>query len=126
MAATQAQSGDGLIKFGRRIAYLGDMKELGKNEDALHAAVAELPAIQAVTKVHCIGPLMKSLHMALPLEKRGRWTETSSEMVNGLARDLNAGDVVLAKGSLSMGVGRVVGAIRKLGHPASTKREGTY
>ncbi len=126
LAATQAQSGDGLIKFGRRIAYLGDMKELGKNEDALHAAVAELPAIQAVTKVHCIGPLMKSLHMALPLEKRGRWTETSSEMVNGLARDLNAGDVVLAKGSLSMGVGRVVDAIRKLGHPASTKREGTY
>ncbi|GAA6207214.1 UDP-N-acetylmuramoyl-tripeptide--D-alanyl-D-alanine ligase [Cognatishimia sp. WU-CL00825] len=126
LGAAQAKDGVGRVKIGRRIAYLGDMKELGEQEVAIHVAVANLPAIQSVDKVHCIGPLMKSLYEALPYEKRGRWTETSAEMINGLARDLDAGDVVLAKGSLSMGVGRVVDAIRKLGHPASTKREGTY
>jgi UDP-N-acetylmuramoyl-tripeptide--D-alanyl-D-alanine ligase len=38
-------------------------------------------------------------------------------MVQGLRNDLDAGDVVLAKGSNSMKLGLVVDAIRKMGHP---------
>lgn len=112
-------------KGGRRVVYLGDMKELGTEEVALHEAIATLPSIDAIDRVHCIGPLMQALYEALPAHKRGRWCSTSEEMAAGLARDLRAGDVVAAKGSLSMGVGRIVDAIRKLGHPPATKHEGT-
>lgn len=124
LAAADVTDGVGRIKSGRRVAYLGDMKELGVSEVDLHRAVADYASLEAIDIVHCIGPLMRSLHEVLPSEKQGRWTETAAEMVEGLARDLDAGDVVLAKGSLSMGVGRVVDAIRKLGHVASKTNEG--
>ncbi len=99
---------------GRRVAYLGDMKELGQGEVALHEALADSPHMAKIDIVHCVGPLMRNLWAKLPLEKRGHWTETSDKMAERVMHDLDAGDVVLAKGSLSMGLGRVVDAIRKM------------
>ena len=121
LAAAAVQHDIGRVAQGRRIAYLGDMKELGKDEDALHAALAGLSAMEKIDRVHAVGPLMRHLYDALPPQKRGRWTETSAEMADGLRRDLDAGDVVLVKGSLSMGLGRVVDGLRKLRQgPASS------
>ena len=40
-------------------------------------------------------------------------------MCGGLRQKLDAGDVVLAKGSLSMKLGLIVDAIRKMGHPVT-------
>lgn len=114
LAAAEPRHGIGRVSRGRRIAYLGDMKELGSQEIALHRAVAQVPALEKIDIVHCIGPLMQHLWRDLPTEKRGHWTETAEKMATRVGRDLDAGDVVLAKGSLSMGVGRVVDAIRKL------------
>lgn len=125
LAAAKVTHDVGRITEGRRIAYLGDMKELGENEADIHRALKDHPSISQIHRVHCVGPLMKSLHEALPEHQRGRWTETSKEMAEGVARDLDAGDVILAKGSLSMGLARVVDAIRKLGHAAPKKSEGT-
>jgi UDP-N-acetylmuramoyl-tripeptide--D-alanyl-D-alanine ligase len=68
---------------------------------------------------------MRNLYEALPPHQRGRWTEEAGEMVTGIAKDLDAGDVVMAKGSLTMGMARVVDAIKKLGHPAPNVNEGT-
>ncbi|KUJ76843.1 UDP-N-acetylmuramoyl-tripeptide--D-alanyl-D-alanine ligase [Ruegeria marisrubri] len=100
----------------RRIAFLGDMKELGPQAEAMHADMAGLEAMERVDKVHCIGPLMRALHAALPEDKRGLWTETSAEMADHLPQLVQAGDVVLAKGSLSMGLARIVDGVRKMGH----------
>ncbi len=118
LAASQPQSDLGRVSKGRRIAYIGDMKEIGPTEAAVHAAVADLPAMQAVDRVHCIGPLAHHLYMALPAAKRGDWAEDAAAMVPHVRRHLDAGDVVLVKASLSTGLARVVDAIRKLGHPA--------
>ncbi|MGR3758700.1 UDP-N-acetylmuramoyl-tripeptide--D-alanyl-D-alanine ligase [Roseobacteraceae bacterium NS-SX3] len=101
---------------GRRIAYLGDMKELGPDEAALHAGLAELPATEAIDRIHCIGPLMRHLHAALPEGKRGGWFETSADAAAGLKEQIRAGDIVLAKGSLSVALAKVVDGIRDLGH----------
>ncbi|MEX0316884.1 MAG: UDP-N-acetylmuramoyl-tripeptide--D-alanyl-D-alanine ligase [Ruegeria sp.] len=98
----------------RRVAFLGDMKELGQQAEALHAGLAELDAMEQVDQVHCIGPLMRALHAALPEDKRGLWTETSAEMATHLPDLLWAGDIVLAKGSLSMDLARIVDGIRKM------------
>jgi UDP-N-acetylmuramoyl-tripeptide--D-alanyl-D-alanine ligase len=117
LAASEVQHDIGRVSKGRRIAFLGDMKELGDDAIALHAGLAHLEATQKLDVVHCIGPLMKALHALLPEHQRGDWTETSAEMLEGLRGHLDSGDVVLAKGSLSMDLGAIVDAIRKMGHP---------
>ncbi len=63
---------------------------------------------------------MKSLYDLLPEHQRGHWTETSAEMLPHLHAALDSGDVVLAKGSLSMKLGAIVDAIHKMGHPDLT------
>ncbi|APG46347.1 UDP-N-acetylmuramoyl-tripeptide--D-alanyl-D-alanine ligase [Phaeobacter porticola] len=105
---------------GRRIAYLGDMKELGAQEQRLHSDLADLDAVQALDEIHCIGPLMGALHAALPANKRGGHYATSTDACADLAGQIAAGDVVLAKGSLSMALAKVVDGIRELGHGEAT------
>ncbi len=117
LAAAHTEDGVGRIAKGRRIAVLGDMKELGPNAEALHAGLADLPSMAEIDVVHCVGPLMKALHTALPLEKRGQWVADAARLMRDLRGRIDGGDVVLVKGSLSMGLGRIVDAIRKMGHP---------
>lgn len=101
---------------GRRIAFLGDMKELGPRERDLHAGLADHPAIAGIDRVHCIGPLMAALHNALPEAKRGKLYETSADAAQDLPETVSVGDIVLAKGSLSMALAKVVDGIRDMGH----------
>ncbi|MEM6939906.1 MAG: UDP-N-acetylmuramoyl-tripeptide--D-alanyl-D-alanine ligase [Pseudomonadota bacterium] len=117
LAAAQTRDNTGRVNKGRRIAFLGDMRELGPKSQALHEELAKLEALTDIDVVHCIGPQMGALHSLLPEAKRGVWTETAEEMVGQLRRVLDSGDVVLAKGSLSMQLSLVVDAIRKMGHP---------
>jgi UDP-N-acetylmuramoyl-tripeptide--D-alanyl-D-alanine ligase len=115
LAASPVQHDVGRVSRGRRVAVLGDMKELGPTGPELHAALAGLDATRSLDKVHCVGALMQHLHEALPQSQRGIWCATSGEMAAQLPRHLDAGDVVLVKGSLSMALGRVVDAIRDMG-----------
>ena len=125
LAASPVRDGTGRVQIGRRIAFLGDMKELGEDAASLHAGLASLEAMDHIDCVHCIGPLMQNLHAALPENKRGAWAETSAEMEPGLRHRIDSGDVVLAKGSLSMKLSVIVDAIRKMGHaqPISDREE---
>ncbi len=115
LAATPDLGSDAGVK-GRKIAYLGDMGELGPQEVALHAGLADLAALEAIDRVHCIGPLMAHLHQALPAEKRGSHYATSEDVLPDLPAQLGCGDIVLAKGSLSAGLSKIVDGIRELGH----------
>ena len=124
LAATQPVDGIGRVARGRRIAILGDMLELGPDETALHAALARYPALSAVAQVHCVGPRMRALHEALPRAQRGHWTLTADEMIPRLHAMVDAGDVVLVKGSKSIRVSAVVDALRKLGHPRGRSDQG--
>jgi UDP-N-acetylmuramoyl-tripeptide--D-alanyl-D-alanine ligase len=58
---------------------------------------------------------MKSLWDALPDERKGLWAETAEELSAQVIRRLDAGDVVLVKGSKGSRVSLIVDAIRKLG-----------
>ena len=98
----------------RRIAFLGDMKELGAQEHAMHAAMANVESMDRIDQVHCIGPLMQAMHQALPPAKRGLWFATSAEMAEQLPQLIQDKDTVLAKGSLSMALARVVDGLRKM------------
>jgi UDP-N-acetylmuramoyl-tripeptide--D-alanyl-D-alanine ligase len=119
LAAAPVVHDIGRVSKGRRIAIVGDMKELGPDAAALHAGLAQMEATQKIDVIHCVGPLMRSFYDLLPLHQRGEWTETAQDMLPGLRAHLDSGDVVLAKGSLSMKLGLIVDAIRKMSHPVT-------
>lgn len=116
LAATSPTDGIGRVKKGRRVAILGDMLELGPDAGAAHRNLSRNNHLQSADLIHCSGPLMHQLWTALPEGKRGRYAETAQDMAAQAARLVDAGDVVLVKGSKGSKVSLVVDAIRKLGH----------
>jgi UDP-N-acetylmuramoyl-tripeptide--D-alanyl-D-alanine ligase len=118
LALYQPMDGVGRLRKGRRIAILGDMLELGPEELTLHCAIATLPAMAAVHVVHCVGPRMRALYEALPPTKRGLWVETPEELMPRAHHLIDAGDVVLVKGSKGSKVALMVEALRNLGQEA--------
>ncbi|WP_407492516.1 UDP-N-acetylmuramoyl-tripeptide--D-alanyl-D-alanine ligase [Pseudooceanicola sp. MF1-13] len=119
IAAAKPRNNLGRHARGRRIAILGEMLELGPDEIALHAGLADLPSMENLDVVHCVGDRMKALYEALPPEKRGRYAKKASDLADKAPRLVDAGDVVLVKGSKGSKVSLVVDALRKLGHPAA-------
>lgn len=115
LAASPVTHDTGRVARGRRLAFLGDMLELGAAEESLHADLAQLAEIEGVDQVHLAGPRMRRLHEALPPEKRGTWCEDSAALAGRARRLVDAGDVCVVKGSLGMAMRRVVEAIKGLG-----------
>ncbi len=115
LAAEEPADDVGRVARGRRLAFLGDMLELGPDEKRLHAGLAAAPALEAIDAVHCAGPLMRSLHAALPIGKRGGWFSSAEEMAAAVRKLVDAGDVAMVKGSNGSRVSLVVEAIRALG-----------
>jgi UDP-N-acetylmuramoyl-tripeptide--D-alanyl-D-alanine ligase len=124
LIAATPTDGIGRVGGGRRIAILGDMLELGPTEAALHAAIAAHPGLAEVQVIHCVGPRMKALHAALPRRQRGDWVGTAAELAPRARILVDAGDILLVKGSKGSKVSLVVDALRKLGQ-ATSPNEGT-
>ena len=101
---------------GRRVAILTDMLELGPEAASLHRTLADHPGIDRLAQIHTAGPLMRSLHEALPADQRGHWAETAEELASEIRHLVHSGDIVLVKGSKSSKAALVVDAIRELGH----------
>ncbi len=124
LIAAQPLHGVGRIGSGRRIAILGDMLELGPTEGALHEAIARHPGLSAIDQIHCVGPRMKALYAVLPRGQRGEWVETAPELAARARSLIDAGDIVLVKGSKGSKVSLVVDALRRLSQGTAPK-EGT-
>ena len=118
LIAAQPQDGVGRVGRGRRIAILGDMLELGSTERALHQAIAHHPGLAAIDTIHCVGPRMKALWEILPRGQRGEWVEAAADLAARARSLLDAGDILLVKGSKGIKVSLVVDALRKLGQRA--------
>jgi UDP-N-acetylmuramoyl-tripeptide--D-alanyl-D-alanine ligase len=116
LIATKPRDAVGRVATGRRVAILGDMLELGPTESALHLAVAQHPGLSAITTIHCVGPRMQALWQALPRAQRGQWVANAAELATQVRALVDAGDVVLVKGSKGIKVSLVVDALHKLGH----------
>ncbi len=102
-------------KGGRRVAFLGDMLELGPEELAFHAGLASCGPMGGVDKVHTSGPRMAALHDALSDHQRGQHFDDAAQMAASVNRLLDSGDVAMVKGSLGSKVGQVVTAIKSMG-----------
>ncbi|MCV6597875.1 MAG: UDP-N-acetylmuramoyl-tripeptide--D-alanyl-D-alanine ligase, partial [Mangrovicoccus sp.] len=117
-----AQPGPG----GRRVLILGDMLELGPQEAAIHAELADLPSMGAVDLVHCAGPRMAGLWQALPAAQRGLQCDAAAALADQIGALMQGGDVVLVKGSNGSRVSRVVDALRALGQGEAETARGLH
>jgi UDP-N-acetylmuramoyl-tripeptide--D-alanyl-D-alanine ligase len=91
----------------RRLAVLGAMRELGPQSDTLHAALADPIRQAGVAELALVGPEMAALkiHGAALLPD----ADTAADWALAQLRD---GDVLLVKGSNSVGLGRLVARLR--------------
>lgn len=98
----------------RRIAVLGDMKELGPAERAGHREVGRRAA-QAAHQLHTVGELGRLIAEAAReagLAEVHHWS-TKEEAARAVARELASGDVVLVKASRAMAFETIVEELRR-------------
>jgi UDP-N-acetylmuramoyl-tripeptide--D-alanyl-D-alanine ligase len=95
----------------RRIAVLGDMRELGAHAEEAHRALAEPIVTAGVDAVFCCGPLMRGLYEVLPALLRAGHAPDSAALLPLVQGSLAPGDVVLVKGSLGSRMGPLAEAL---------------
>jgi UDP-N-acetylmuramoyl-tripeptide--D-alanyl-D-alanine ligase len=97
---------------GHRVAVLGAMKELGAASAALHASLAPLIEAAGVSRAILVGGETAPLGRALSSHVDVVDVADAAAALDALRETLGAGDVVLLKGSNSVGLGRLVTALR--------------
>jgi UDP-N-acetylmuramoyl-tripeptide--D-alanyl-D-alanine ligase len=100
-------------KARRRLAVLGDMRELGDHSAREHADLADAVGDSADMLYAC-GPWMKFLFDAVPPHCRGAHAEDSAALAPMLAGAVRAGDAVLVKGSLGSRMRVIVDALEAM------------
>lgn len=117
-AALQVLGEAPVTRPGRRIAVIGDMRELGTEADRLHAELLG-PIMESQTdSVYCAGPHMHALWQQLPRELRAHYSEEAKDLEDVILKDVRPGDVVMIKGSLGTQMGPLVEALKKEYPPA--------
>jgi len=95
-------------RSGRRIAVLGDMLELGRDEEKFHRDLADDAEAAGIDLVFAAGTRMAAMYDALPERLRGGRADSSTDLSPIIAKSLRDGDVVLVKGSAGSKTGLIV------------------
>ncbi|HEX7083154.1 MAG TPA: UDP-N-acetylmuramoyl-tripeptide--D-alanyl-D-alanine ligase [Gaiellaceae bacterium] len=80
----------------RRLAVLGEMRELGPEGEAYHREIGELVRELGIEQLIAVGELARNYG--------GDWVATAAEAADAARAALRPGDVVLVKGSLAVGL----------------------
>ncbi len=108
MRATLAVLG---AEEGRKLAVLGEMRELGDKSDDYHAGLAGPVRDAGVETVILVGEAMKPLAEALEGQVEIMHVPDAATARDRLTATLRAGDAVLIKGSNGVGLSAVVAAL---------------
>ena len=102
---------DTLANFsGRKVAILGDMKELGTDELKLHYETGEYAKSKGINVVIAVGPLTQELAKGAD----GEWFESVEQVRSAIPALINEGDTVLVKASHSMQFENIVSHLTEL------------
>lgn len=101
---------------GKRVAILGDMKELGADSAHLHRMVGRLAAQCGIDSLVCCGPEAKAIYDAYLAAggKKARYYMRREDFAPDIRETVARGDVVLVKASHSMGFEDLVDALKAL------------
>lgn len=105
---TLAQLGEGK----RTVLVLGDMRELGAQSSEMHAELASTVVENDIDLVFTSGSDSKALLEAVPRNLVGCHKSTAIELKIPLLEALQAGDIVLIKGSLGSKMSPLVTALK--------------
>ena len=111
-------------RSGRRIAVLGDMLELGHDEEKFHRDMANDAEAAGVDLVFASGRRMAAMYDALPEKLRGGRADTSSDLSPMVSEALRDGDVVLVKGSAGAKTALIVRDLLALDPSHATQQSG--
>ena len=101
---------DTLVNFsGRKVAILGDMKELGTDELKLHLETGKYAKDKGVDLVIAVGPLAVELAKGAD----GEWFESVEQVKSAIPALINDGDTVLVKASHSMHFEEIVDFLKE-------------
>jgi UDP-N-acetylmuramoyl-tripeptide--D-alanyl-D-alanine ligase len=95
----------------RRVAVLGDMKELGEGERAFHRQAGEQAAAAGVDVLIAVGELAEAYEEGYGAAGEVHLAADSRAAAETFRDLVSAGDVVLVKGSRSVGLERVAQAL---------------
>jgi UDP-N-acetylmuramoyl-tripeptide--D-alanyl-D-alanine ligase len=93
----------------RRLAVLGDMLELGPEAPAFHRELGPLAGTAGVDLLIAVGPL--AAFIADAFDGDARCLADAAQAADTVPGLLEAGDLVLVKGSLGVGLARVCEAL---------------
>lgn len=105
----------GKSQGGRKIAVIGDMREIGDLARLRHEELLEPLLEHKIDLVFCCGPHMAHLYELLPPELRGAYASTSLELIPYVMDSVIKGDIISIKASLGTRVKPIVDAL--LDHP---------
>lgn len=92
--------------FGRRIAVLADMRELGEKSEEIHLKLVRDLQRFGVDRVIAFGPRMAKVGRAAEINTE-RW-EMEKNSARNIAEMLRDGDAIMIKGANSAGLGQLV------------------
>ncbi len=102
---------------GRKVAVLGDMLELGKEEESMHRQIGIYATKNRVDLLFCVGPLSRAMYEgALEAASDSMsifYLEEKDKLYPVLKQQLLPGDTILLKASHSMGFGEVAQWLKK-------------
>lgn len=98
---------------GRKIAVLGDMLELGRNTKEIHAKTGDKLKYMDIDMIITLGNASSGISSR---SGRGRHFTSIEALNNHLAGIVKKNDVILVKGSRSMGMEKTVSFLKELEH----------
>ena len=112
LSSIRALSGD----HGKRVAILGDMKELGADSAHLHYLMGKLAAECGIDSLVCCGEDAKNIYDAYLAAggKKARYYLRREDFTPDIAETVGRGDVVLVKASHSMEFYEIVKLLKTL------------
>ncbi|MBQ0097837.1 MAG: UDP-N-acetylmuramoyl-tripeptide--D-alanyl-D-alanine ligase [Oscillospiraceae bacterium] len=101
-----------LSKFmSRKVAVIGDMKELGENENDLHKQVAEYILSKGIDLLICAGKLCENM---AKVSNTVVHFDTTEDCAENISKYIEKGDTVLVKASHSMHFEKIVEKLKEL------------
>ncbi|MBE5958001.1 MAG: UDP-N-acetylmuramoyl-tripeptide--D-alanyl-D-alanine ligase [Lachnospiraceae bacterium] len=90
--------------IGRKVAIIGDMFELGDNEEQLHSSVGEYASTKNIDVIICVGRLSKFIYDSIKKTKKENlyYFNDKQELIDNLFNLLKKDDIVLVKASNGM------------------------
>ena len=100
-------------KCYRKLAFFGDMLELGKKSRELHRSLSPTINKSRIDKVFVYGKYIKETFNSLPRNKKGKIFENLDEAYDHFGKILHNNDLLMIKGSNATGLNQFSKNIKK-------------